>query len=87
MCSSDLKIDGEAVRDIEYSLARRAPLRSTALALHTLNVDVIVEGVESAKQAEILSLIRLYSLQGDFYAPPMQPNRLEESLAYYAGQP
>jgi EAL domain-containing protein (putative c-di-GMP-specific phosphodiesterase class I) len=66
-----LKIDKAFVDDLEVSEEARSMVRFVIALGHSLGMDVIAEGVQSAPQVEILKALKLDSIQGYYFAHPM----------------
>ena len=66
-----LKIDMVFVRDLEGSERAPAILRRVVEMARDLQMDVIVEGVETKAQIDFLSSIGCDKIQGYYFAKPM----------------
>jgi EAL domain-containing protein (putative c-di-GMP-specific phosphodiesterase class I) len=66
-----LKIDKAFIDDLEVSEEARSMVRFVIALGHSLGMDVIAEGVQSAPQVEILKALKLDSIQGYYFAHPM----------------
>jgi diguanylate cyclase (GGDEF)-like protein/PAS domain S-box-containing protein len=75
-----LKIDRSFVRDITTD-ANDAAICSAAIRLgHSLNIEVIAEGVETKEQLEFLIEQGCKEAQGHFFSRPLDPKRFGEIL-------
>lgn len=63
-----VKIDGALVRDLGRDTRQTSLVRSIRDLAATLGRTVVVEGVESERQARLLSELRLHLVQGFLYA-------------------
>jgi diguanylate cyclase (GGDEF)-like protein len=74
-----MKVDRSFVRDLESNPASRKIIQSVQALCRDLELDCIVEGVETEGQLRRLSDIGCTTIQGYFYAKPMI---LEEAFAF-----
>ncbi|NND19746.1 MAG: EAL domain-containing protein [Silicimonas sp.] len=81
MQADELKIDRSLVQEIETSDEARHVLSSVIELAHSLNMRVIVEGVESEDQSDILSSLGCIYGQGFLFGRPMPA---KSALARYA---
>lgn len=76
---STLKIDKSFVDEVPISEKDSAILEAIIALGHSLNLNVVIEGVETKNQVDFLSSTRsLLSLQGYYFAKPMIPEELME---------
>jgi diguanylate cyclase (GGDEF)-like protein/PAS domain S-box-containing protein len=75
-----LKIDISFVRDITTSPDDAAIAVAIIQMAHSLNLDVIAEGVETAAQREYLRRHRCDQMQGYYFSPPLPVAALEHML-------
>ncbi len=75
-----LKVDRSFVLSMENKRESREIIRTIALLAHTLGMDVIAEGVESAKQRKALLDYGCEFGQGFFFAKPMAAEAATEAL-------
>lgn len=76
-----LKIDRAFVRNLEEDNESREIVRSIVLLAHTLGLDVVAEGTETASQADFLKRLGCEFGQGYLFSPPMDQKAVEELLA------
>jgi diguanylate cyclase (GGDEF)-like protein/PAS domain S-box-containing protein len=76
-----LKIDRSYVKGLGEDLEDTAIVRMVIELAHTLGMEVIAEGVESADQAELLAQMGCDMAQGFYFARPMPPEDASEFLA------
>jgi diguanylate cyclase (GGDEF)-like protein/PAS domain S-box-containing protein len=76
-----LKIDRSYVKGLGEDLEDTAIVRMVIELAHTLGMEVIAEGVESADQAELLAQMGCDMAQGFYFARPMPPEEASEFLA------
>ncbi|KMP10326.1 hypothetical protein UZ36_07955, partial [Candidatus Nitromaritima sp. SCGC AAA799-C22] len=76
---SALKIDRFFVQDLE--VRKNLILVKNMLQLAAqLNLESVVEGVETEKQLQTLRFLGCRKIQGNFFAPPLEPGRVEPYL-------
>ncbi len=66
-----LKIDKSFIDDIEVDTKSRDIVRAVIDLAHSMGMWTIAEGVETAKQVEILSSMGLDAVQGYYYSRPL----------------
>ncbi|WP_204141690.1 bifunctional diguanylate cyclase/phosphodiesterase [Halomicronema sp. CCY15110] len=66
-----LKIDRSFVADLSTSPCNQAIIAATMTLAQQLNLQIVVEGVETAEQVPILQQFGLREMQGDWFARPM----------------
>jgi diguanylate cyclase (GGDEF)-like protein/PAS domain S-box-containing protein len=66
-----LKIDQGFIRNLESDLNDAAIVRAIVSLAHSLNLDVVAEGVERAEQLEILRKEGCDEVQGYFFSRPL----------------
>ena len=74
-----VKIDRTFVRDLETDEKARQFLRTLIEVLHGMGFSITVEGVETAKQRDIVRRMGADMIQGFYYAKPLLP---EDFLEY-----
>jgi len=77
---SQLKIDQTFVRDIGADPSDRAIVRMIVAMAHSLDIDVIAEGVETEEQYELLLAKGCTNFQGYLFGKPMPIDEFEASL-------
>ncbi|MEI5995993.1 bifunctional diguanylate cyclase/phosphodiesterase [Paraburkholderia bengalensis] len=81
--ASELKIDRGFVRELAHD-AEDAAIVSSVVALgHTLGIDIVAEGVETATQKEFLTRLGCNSLQGFLLGRPVPASDLDTSARPY----
>ena len=66
-----LKIDRAFVKDMDTNEDECAIVRAILAMAHTLNLEVIAEGVETEEQLDFLKSIGCDSVQGYYFSPPV----------------
>lgn len=82
-----LKIDRIFVDGLETDPARRDLLKGIIEMAKTVSSEVVVEGVETGAQAQILTQLGADVLQGYFFARPLSMNALEAWLNDHISNP
>ena len=77
----ELKIDRGFVRDLSNNKEDAAIIAAIVALGHTLNLEIVAEGVETNEQREFLTQLGCTSLQGYLFGRPMPAGRLIESLS------
>lgn len=76
-----IKIDKSFIRDIATDKDDAAIIEAIIGMAHSLRLEVIAEGVETADQREFLREHGCDQVQGYYYSAPLPPDRFEELLA------
>ncbi len=66
-----VKVDGSLVRDVDQDVRARRLLAHIATLAESLELDAIIEGVETETEAEAVAEAGFRFAQGRFYAPPV----------------
>ena len=74
--AAELKIDASFVKDLENSADARAIVLAVVELAHALNLRVVAEGVETARQRDLLVQTGCDELQGYLFARPMTAKSL-----------
>jgi diguanylate cyclase (GGDEF)-like protein len=75
-----LKLDQSFVRDVVDDRSDAAIVSAVISLAHSLNLQVVAEGVETAAQLEFLRKERCDFIQGYFYSAPLSAEQLEPLL-------
>lgn len=65
-----IKIDMDLIRGIAHSKSRQVIVSAIATMAHSLNIDVIAEGIESADELDVLRAAGIRLFQGFLFAKP-----------------
>ena len=76
-----VKLDKTLIDDLTTSERVRSIVRGIGMIVRSLNMKVIVEGVETTQQAQILMHHSLYVHQGYLHAKPMRPEEVMGQLS------
>ena len=68
----EIKIDKAFIDDIEHSKGNRVILDHIAAMAEDLGSDLVVEGVESLRQVELVGAGKNRVAQGHFFSPPLE---------------
>ena len=71
-----IKIDRVFVSDIETKASSRSIVKTIANLCENLQLDCVVEGVETGGQVEALRALGCSMMQGYFFARPASPNKI-----------
>lgn len=75
-----LKIDRAFIRDMEAEKSTLPLAQGIVTLAHALGLQVVAEGVETERQAEILAALGCEEAQGWFFGKPARPEDLEKLL-------
>ena len=75
-----LKVDKSYVRDLEKDTKRQALFQAIVDMSHALDIEVIVEGVETVLEDDIVKKFGWITVQGYFYSMPLKFNDFLNSL-------
>ncbi len=78
-----LKIDKSFVRDLVVDTNDQAIVSTIIAMAHSLHLDVIAEGVESAEQAQFLLQMNCCHFQGYLFGKPVALGEFEKQLAQF----
>lgn len=78
-----LKIDKSFVDNIEESIVDKVILKEIIKLANEISIDVIVEGVESKEQLEVLKEIGCTQIQGYYFSRPLPLYDVQELLKEY----
>ncbi|ABW29916.1 putative bifunctional diguanylate cyclase/phosphodiesterase [Acaryochloris marina] len=76
----NLKIDRSFVETIDTSGTESEIIQAVIQLAHSLNIDVVAEGVETVEQANRLKNLGCEYAQGYLFAKPMEPGQIEKVL-------
>ena len=76
----NLKIDQSFIRDILENKDNAAIVKAIVNLGHTLNMHIIVEGVETNLQMDLLKHYKVDYIQGYHYSKPMAWNECQQFL-------
>jgi EAL domain-containing protein (putative c-di-GMP-specific phosphodiesterase class I) len=80
-----LKIDQSFIRDIATDSSDTAIVLTIVAMAHSLNMDVIAEGVETEEQRQLLINMGCTNFQGYLFCKPIPIEGFEELLKQIAG--
>jgi EAL domain-containing protein (putative c-di-GMP-specific phosphodiesterase class I) len=75
-----LKIDKSFVLDIPQNPDDASIIAAIVALAHSLGMKVIAEGVETKEQLNFLRSINCDQIQGFYFSPPLQIDRLQQLL-------
>lgn len=76
-----LKIDQSFIRDIDKDLGNLAIAKSIITLGHSLNFEVVAEGVENEQQLKLLKNEKCDFSQGYYHSPPVTVDTFQELLS------
>ncbi len=79
-----LKIDRSFVEEIEHSKSQQAIVKAIIVLGHSLDLKVVVEGVENHEQLRLLSALGCDFIQGYVVEKPLNADEMERCLAAQA---
>jgi EAL domain-containing protein (putative c-di-GMP-specific phosphodiesterase class I) len=79
-----LKIDRSFIRDLEVNQNSKALVDAIIAMAHSLDLDIVAEGIENEKQLNFLRRRGVEIIQGYFFSPPVPA---EEFRALLQGSP
>lgn len=81
-----IKVDKSLVNDITENGRAKSLLHSVVTAFQSMGMQVLVEGVETAEQVEILKELAADMIQGFYYAKPMDENAFLDCIERQAAK-
>jgi diguanylate cyclase (GGDEF)-like protein/PAS domain S-box-containing protein len=76
-----LKVDRSFVSDMTERDDSAAIVKTILALAHSLKLEVIAEGVETAEQAELLAKLGCRKVQGYYFSPPVSAEKITQLLA------
>jgi diguanylate cyclase (GGDEF)-like protein len=76
-----LKIDRSFVSRLESDSDRHATIQTIVTLAHSLNMDVVAEGVETFKQLELLQQLNCEYIQGYLISKPLDDSKVVQLLS------
>jgi len=76
-----VKIDRLFVQDITENDRSCSLIRAIISMAHDLGLDIIAEGVENSDQLKILKRQNCYNIQGFYFSPAVEANKMTEFLS------
>jgi len=77
---STLKVDRSFVQDLEDDENNASIVTATIQMAHSLNIDIVAEGVETEGQLKFLATKKCDKIQGYYFSRPLEPEALRELL-------
>lgn len=74
---NQLKIDRSFIRDITTDINDAAIVETIIAMAHSLNLEVIAEGVETREQIEFLRRKNCHLFQGNYFSPPLSAKKFK----------
>ena len=75
-----IKIDRCFVQDITLGSDKAAIVSAVTILSHTLNFNVVAEGVENTDELEVIKALECDEVQGYYYCRPMSSGDMGEWL-------
>jgi len=75
-----LKVDRSFVQDLEADSNNASIVTATIQMAHSLNIDIVAEGVETEEQLKFLALKKCDKIQGYYFSRPLESDGLRELL-------
>ena len=75
-----LKVDRSFVQDLEDDENNASIVTATIQMAHSLNIDIVAEGVETEGQLKFLATKKCDKIQGYYFSRPLEPDALRELL-------
>jgi diguanylate cyclase (GGDEF)-like protein len=75
-----LKIDRSFILDLEQNLNNRALIEAIIAMAHSLNLEIVAEGVESEEQLDFLRQRGVKIIQGYLFSPPVSAEKFRAML-------
>jgi EAL domain-containing protein (putative c-di-GMP-specific phosphodiesterase class I) len=86
-CPDALKVDAYVVKGCHADKHRVAVLESVMTLAHKLGAQVVAEGIEEARDLEVLLRLGIHLIQGYMLARPMSAQALVDSGVLWKGKP
>ena len=75
-----IKIDRSFIQNVTTSVRARSLLKAITGIAHDLNLEVIVEGVETAEQLDAVTEFGIHGIQGYYFAKPMPKDAVTQLM-------
>ncbi|MBE9046028.1 EAL domain-containing protein [Pleurocapsales cyanobacterium LEGE 10410] len=73
---NSLKIDRCFIRQMDCSTEKSEIVRAIVTLAHSLKINVVVEGIETAKQLDLVRSLNCHQAQGFYFAKPQDHNAI-----------
>lgn len=83
----EIKVDKVFINDIETSSNDRSIVETTLYLAKKLNIDTVVEGVETDEQYNIIKTMKCDKIQGYYFSKPLDTDEFEEFLKSFQKPP
>ena len=75
-----LKIDRAFIKNVHASKQDRAFVKAIVTMAHSLDMEVVAEGVENEEQFQFLKTLKCEIAQGYMFSPPVPADKLDSFL-------